>query len=104
MTDQFLTEQEMHHLDSANYENQIRLMEIKILAEKRDKLKLQAELLSSKVLLLENDMLAKQNVHKNKVGNHKKWLAELRERYGIPEDAPFGHDPQTGQLHFTRSK
>jgi len=99
-----LSDADLREMDKANYEHQLRKAEQRYMAERRDKLKLQSELLSSKVLLLEQDMLMKLNVHKNKVGNHKTFMAELRERYGIPEDGAFGHDPLSGELHITRSK
>jgi len=95
---------DLREMDKANYENKLRVLEHQTMSEKRDKLKIQAELIHAKVLLLEQDMLAKLNIHKNRVGNHKTFIAELRERYGIPEGASFGHDPISGELHITRSK
>jgi len=97
-----LSEADMRILDNSNAEYKLRMSELEFARLKRDNLNLQIQLMHSKVLLLEQDMIAKQNVHKNKIGNHKVYLAELRKRHGVPEGQPFGHDPLSGELSFNK--
>ena len=91
---------DLAQMEAASYESQARQLENKILNVRKSNLQLQIELLSAKMLLLDNDIVAKLNVHKNKAGNHKKFVAELCKRYGIEESTPFGYDPITGKLHI----
>lgn len=102
--DQFLNTEDLRQLDVANLEYKLREQEIAKLRLQIELLRAQKETITSKVLLAEHELVTKSNTHKNKIGNHKKWMSELRERYSVGEKDSFAHDPISGKLHITRSK
>lgn len=95
---QYLTKEELDKFDIATTQRQLRKEQQKNLENQRRHLRTQMELLECKLLLLDHELLELSGKMKDEVEKHRKWFEALKEKYNVPQDSGFGHDPVTGEI------
>jgi len=95
---QYLSEEELRILEVGDLEAKVRRLEKKLLEKDSRLLQLDIELKQERLKNMSFRLLESDRVHKDKLTQHKLKVDSIKERYGIPEECRWGHDPISGEI------
>ena len=95
---QYLTAAEMHTLELGDAQAQLRSSREKEDQLKLQALKLQVELWQTKYQLAATEAVQRKQQHYEEQQKHKVKLQKIKQKYDLPADKPWGHDPVSGEI------